>query len=121
LILINMKTLELHPAPVTCAQCGMVSHAGALDQASLTATSATLAALADPIRLGIVELLSRHDRMCVCDIMTAFAVGQPTISHHLRVLREAGIVDAARRGPWAYYGLKRDALKKVAQDLVRLL
>jgi ArsR family transcriptional regulator len=115
-----MKT-SLEPDTIPCTQCGLASHAGALDQTTLEATGALLAALADPIRLGIIELLSRHDRMCVCDVVTAFSVGQPTVSHHLRVLREAGLVDVIRRGPWAYYGLKRDALKHAAQELVRLL
>ncbi len=113
--------VSLEPDTAPCTQCGLTSHAGALDQAALEATGALMAALADPIRLGIIELLSRHDRMCVCDVVTAFSVGQPTVSHHLRVLREAGLVDVIRRGPWAYYGLKRDALKRAAQELVRLL
>ncbi|MDR7417612.1 MAG: metalloregulator ArsR/SmtB family transcription factor [Armatimonadota bacterium] len=116
-----MITSTVAQSHAVCAQCGLTSHAGALDQAALAASAATLAALADPIRLGIVELLSRHERMCVCDIVTAFDVGQPTVSHHLRVLREAGVVDVIRRGPWAYYGLRRDTLKRAAQDLVRLL
>ena len=114
-------SVSLEPDAPACAQCGLTSHAGVLDQTSLEVTGALLAALADPIRLGIIELLSRHDRMCVCDIVTAFSVGQPTVSHHLRVLREAGLVDVMRRGPWAYYGLKRDVLKRAAQELVRLL
>jgi len=70
---------------------------------------------------GHPELLSRHDRLCVCHINEAFPVEQSTISHHLRLLREAGLVDVARRGQWAYYGLRRDTLKRVAQDLVNLL
>ncbi|MDR7555613.1 MAG: metalloregulator ArsR/SmtB family transcription factor [Armatimonadota bacterium] len=103
-----------------CA-CGRRSHAGALDHDALEARAAVLTALGDPVRLGIVELLAGHDRLCVCDIVEAFPLGQPTISHHLRVLREAGLVDVERRGHWAFYGLRRDALKRVAQDLVRLL
>jgi ArsR family transcriptional regulator len=107
--------------PAVCTQCGATSHADALDHVALDASSAVLAALGDPVRLGIVELLSRHERMCVCDIVTAFEVAQPTVSHHLRVLREAGVVDVVRRGPWAYYGLTRPTLKHVTQELLRLL
>jgi ArsR family transcriptional regulator len=83
--------------------------------------SGLLEALGDPVRLGIVELLAKHDRMCVCDIVEAFPVEQPTVSHHLRLLREAGLVDVVRRGHWAYYGLKRDALKGLTRELVSLL
>lgn len=87
----------------------------------MRARGEVLAALADPIRLGIVELLSKHDRLCVCHLNEAFPVEQPTISHHLRLLREVELVDVVRRGQWAYYGLRRDVLKRAAQDLVNLL
>ncbi|MBK6940886.1 MAG: winged helix-turn-helix transcriptional regulator [Planctomycetes bacterium] len=64
-------------------------------------------ALADETRLEMVGLLAAHGReMCVCDIEAHFAVSQPTVSHHLRVLREAGIVSSERRGSWVYYVLK---------------
>ncbi len=104
-----------------CPQCGRASHADALDQDAVKESSDLLIALSDPVRLGIVQLLARHDRMCVCDIVEAFAVEQPTVSHHLRLLREAGLVDVERRGHWAFYGLKRDVLKRLARDLVELL
>lgn len=110
-----------HARGSCCLECGLESHAGTVDHEAAQATSALLGALADPVRLGIVELLSKHERMCVCDIVEAFDVGQPTVSHHLRVLREADLVDVVRRGQWAYYGLRREALKRAAQDLVRLL
>lgn len=103
------------------SRCGCVSPVKAIDHRAAKGQGELLAALADPIRLGIVELLSKHDRLCVCHINEAFSVEQPTISHHLRQLREAGLVDVERRGHWAYYGLRRDALKKIAQSLVELL
>jgi ArsR family transcriptional regulator, arsenate/arsenite/antimonite-responsive transcriptional repressor len=62
-------------------------------------------ALADPTRVAIVNRLSTADEVCVCDLNEAFDLSQPTISHHLRVLREAGLVEATRRGTWAYYRL----------------
>jgi len=117
-----MKTaLEPGSGTACCAQCGCTSHAEAIDHKAVESRGALLAALGDPIRLGIIELLSNHDRLCVCDIAEAFPVEQPTISHHLRVLREADLVDVVRQGHWAYYGLKRDVLKRVAQHLVYLL
>jgi DNA-binding transcriptional ArsR family regulator len=120
-MMINMETILAQPDGTCCTECGLTSHAQALDQPALETTGRLLEALADPVRLGIVELLSKHDRMCVCDIGTAFEVEQPTISHHLKILRVAGLVDVVRRGQWAYYGLQRDVLKRAVWSLVRLL
>ncbi len=117
-----MMALRDRPAgKVCCPECGCRSHADLLDRAAVDAGAALLAALGDPVRLGVVELLARHDRMCVCDIAAAFPVGQPTISHHLRLLREAGLVDVVRRGHWAFYGLRRETLKPVARQILNLL
>jgi ArsR family transcriptional regulator len=79
------------------------------------------AAVGDPVRLTILRLLARHEALCVCEIQGAFDLGQPTISHHLKVLRDAGLVDVERRGTWAYYALRRGAIKRLAQDLLELL
>ena len=81
-----------------------------------------LSALADPTRLRIVELLSGAcDSICVCDITTQFDLGQPTISHHLKVLREANLVSWEKRGLWVYYSLNRDVFEEVAGYLSGLL
>ena len=59
-------------------------------------------ALGDPIRLQLVDVLRKHaGKVCVCELVPLFDVGQPTLSHHLKKLREAGIVDSERRGLWA--------------------
>ncbi len=72
-------------------------------------------ALGDPIRLQVVDVLRRHaGQVCVCELVPLFDVGQSTLSHHLKKLREAGIVDAERRGLWAYYYVRPDALKELA-------
>lgn len=61
-------------------------------------------ALGDPIRLQLVDVLRRHaGKVCVCELVPLFDVAQPTLSHHLKKLRDAGIVDSERRGLWAYY------------------
>ena len=71
-------------------------------------------ALGDPIRLQLVDVLRRHaGKVCVCELTPLFDVGQPTVSHHLKVLRDAGIVDSERRGLWAYYYVVPDALKEL--------
>jgi ArsR family transcriptional regulator len=71
---------------------------------SLGAVAPLVKALADETRLAIVELLlGADDELCACDIEDAFDVSQSTISHHMRVLRESGLIDAERRGQWVYY------------------
>ena len=74
------------------------------------AVAVLLKALADPVRLRLMSLIASADEACVCDLTVPFAVSQPTISHHLRVLREAGLVDAERRATWVYYRARREAL-----------
>jgi ArsR family transcriptional regulator len=79
-----------------------------------------LAALADPVRLSIVRQLSLCDEVCVCDFDAGAAVRQPTISHHLRVLREAGIIRGDRRGTWVFYRIEPAALERL-RSIVRSL
>src|SRR5437764_2262310 len=67
-------------------------------------------ALADPTRVAIVNRLSGADELCVCDLTATFDLSQPTISHHLKILREAGLVESSRRGTWAYYRLVPDTV-----------
>ena len=73
-------------------------------------------ALADPVRLRLVSLIGAHQggEACVCALTEAFDLTQPTISHHLKVLREAGIIDCERRGTWVYYWLIPSALERMA-------
>jgi ArsR family transcriptional regulator len=67
-------------------------------------------ALSDPIRLRLLSLIASTAEVCVCDLTDAFEVTGATISHHLRVLREAGMVEVERRGTWAYYRVRQEAL-----------
>jgi len=77
--------------------------------------AAVAKALGDPIRLQLVDVLRRHaGKVCVCELVPLFDVSQPTLSHHLRKLREAGIVDSERVGLWAYYYVTPDAMKELA-------
>ena len=73
-------------------------------------------ALANPVRLRLVSLIGAHQggEVCVCDLTTAFDLTQPTISHHLKVLRQAGIIDSERRGTWVYYRIVPAALERMA-------
>lgn len=79
------------------------------------------AALGDEVRLTMLRLLAREPALCVCEIQRAFPLRQPTISHHLRVLREAGLVRCQKRGLWAYYSLERGAVRRLAEALQELL
>ena len=77
--------------------------------------AAVAKALGDPVRLQLVDVLRKHaGKVCVCELVPLFALSQPTVSHHLKVLREAGIVGSERQGLWAYYFVIPDALKDLA-------
>src|SRR4029453_12083231 len=79
-----------------------------------------LQALADPLRLRIVRQLAELGPVCACDIAAGYEVSQPTISHHLKVLREAGWINGERRGTWIWYSLRPDAVvrfKQIADEL----
>ena len=89
-----MKTL-----PVLC--CGPATEP--LDPDASETLAARFRALSDPTRVAIVNRLASAEECCVCDLNAAFELSQPTISHHLKVLREAGLVTVSRRGVWAYY------------------
>jgi ArsR family transcriptional regulator, arsenate/arsenite/antimonite-responsive transcriptional repressor len=72
-------------------------------------------ALGDPVRVQLVDVLRKHaGRVCVCELVPLFELSQPTVSHHLKVLREAGIVGSERQGLWAYYFVIPDALEELS-------
>jgi ArsR family transcriptional regulator len=80
--------------------------------------AALLKAIADSYRLTMLATLAASDReVCVCDFTDALPLNQPTVSHHLRVLRDAGLVICERRGTWVYYQLATDATQRVAEAL----
>src|SRR4051794_3154123 len=72
-------------------------------------------ALGDPVRIQLVDVLRKHaGRVCVCELVPLFDLSQPTVSHHLKVLRDAGLVDSERRGLWAYYYVLPNALEELS-------
>lgn len=75
-------------------------------------------ALGDPVRLRLLSMIASVAEACVCDLTGDFEVSAPTISHHLRVLREAGLVDCERRGTWVHYWIRPDAVRALS-DLLR--
>jgi ArsR family transcriptional regulator len=80
--------------------------------------AAVAKALGDPVRLQLVDVLRRHaGKVCVCELVPLFDLTQPTVSHHLRVLRDAGLVESEREGLWAYYYVVPGALEELARWL----
>ena len=102
-----MKSLPVLQ-PLCCGPDTAVMAAGAAAELALT-----FKALADPTRVSIVNRLASADECCVCDLTDAFDLSQPTVSHHLRILRDAGLVEAERRGTWAYYRLVPEAIERL--------
>jgi ArsR family transcriptional regulator len=85
---------------------------GHLDAGRAAAVAELAKLLSDPIRVQVVGLLRAHeDEVCQCELQPLFDVSQPTLSHHLRKLEEAGVVSVERRGRWAYYSITPDALE----------
>src|SRR5436853_5436907 len=115
----EQMSVELELAPKTkraageCCSEPLVHPAVSGEQAERTAVIAK--ALGDPIRLQLVDVLRKHaGEVCVCELVPLFDLSQPTVSHHLKVLREAGIVASERRGLWAYYYVVPGALDELA-------
>ncbi len=105
------KLLPLLDPAGTAACCPPLS-AEPLSQAQAEQVAPLLKALAEPVRLRLMSLIASHPggEACVCDLNDAFDLSQPTISHHLKVLREAGLLDRDKRGVWVYYRARTEAL-----------
>ncbi len=102
-----MKLLPLVGAP--CCAPG----APPLPEDQRALLAARFKALADPTRVAIVNRLAGADEVCVCAFVDDLGLAQPTVSHHLRILREAGLVEARRRGTWAFYRLVPEAVEEL--------
>ena len=87
-----------------------------LDDDEAEATAALFRALGDPARVRILNMLATAERaVCVCDFVEPLGVSQPTVSHHLKKLADAGLLDREQRGKWAYYTLTPDAADTLAR------
>lgn len=105
---------------VNDAHCSNAELASDLDHSHAAALASRLKALADPTRLGLLDLLMEQPgALCVCDITRQFDLRQPTISHHLGVLREAGLIRGEKRGVWSYYWATDEGKRSLS--LVRTL
>ncbi|MGW5402517.1 ArsR/SmtB family transcription factor [Streptomyces sp. NPDC003952] len=92
-----------------------------LDEEAATGLAKVFKALGDPVRLRLLSMIASKDggEICVCDLTPAFDLSQPTISHHLKLLKQAGLIDSERRGTWVYYRLLPETTDKLAAVLTR--
>ena len=98
--------------PIAC--CAPLA-APVLNDEEAAATADLFKALADPARVRAINLLATSDEpVCVCNLTEPLGLSQPTVSHHMKKLLDAGLVEREQRGKWAYFSLKRDAVDKLA-------
>ena len=107
----SLMVLEVLDPAETAACCSPLS-VQALSMQEAEQVAPLLKALADPVRLRLMSLVASHPggEVCACDLGGQFDLSQPTISHHLKVLHDAGLVDRDKRGVWVYYRARTDAL-----------
>jgi ArsR family transcriptional regulator len=112
-----MQTLELAPKqkrPKGEVCCEPVVYPD-IERAQAERMAEVAKALGDPVRMQLVDVLRKHaGKVCVCELVPLFDLSQPTVSHHLKKLRDAGIVGSERRGLWAYYYVKTEAMKEIS-------
>src|SRR3954453_23101302 len=109
------KSLALRPVEAVACCSPLLVQPLSTDQAVRMVP--LLKALAEPVRLRLLSLVASHagGEACVCDLNDAFALSQPTISHHLKVLHDVGLLDRSKRGVWVYYSTKPEALADLAE------
>jgi len=110
-----MSKSSLQLAPVAAAACCSPLMREPISAVHAEQVVPLLKALADPVRLRLLSLVASHadGEACVCDLNDAFELSQPTISHHLKLLHDAGLLDRDKRGVWVYYAVNRAALDAV--------
>jgi ArsR family transcriptional regulator len=109
----TLTRFDLSTLPVISCCAPLATPSLTDDEAQATAT--LFRALSDPARVKIVNLLARSDEpVCVCEFVPAVELSQPTVSHHLKKLTEAGLLEREERGKWAFYSLSGEALERLA-------
>lgn len=116
------ETMVTETLPAAEAGCCAPALGPRLDTEAARALGDDFAIVGNPIRMQILDMLAQSDgQICVCDLEAALSVKQPTVSHHLKLLRDAGLIDCERRGLWAYYFLRRDAVAALRGRIVAQL
>ena len=109
----SVDVVQKRKRPVGEPCCDPIVHPD-IDETTAQRIAAMARALSDPIRVQLVDVLRRHaGKVCVCELTPLFEVSQPTVSHHLKVLREAGLIDVERHGLWSYYYVIPEATKEL--------
>ncbi|RZT80988.1 ArsR family transcriptional regulator [Micromonospora violae] len=108
-----MSKQELPVVDLVAVACCPPLAVRPMDAAQAAMVAPLFKALGDPIRLRLMSMIASVPEMCVCDLTPAFDLSGPTISHHLKVLREAGLVDSERRGTWVWYRVKPEAFRQL--------
>ncbi|WP_433524237.1 ArsR/SmtB family transcription factor [Nocardia pseudovaccinii] len=113
----SISELPLVGVAASCAVTPMVRQPLTADSA--VALAGVFKALADPVRLRLLSVVASHggQEVCVCELSDGFDISQPTVSHHLKVLREAGLLSSERRGSWVYYRVEPAALQQLSHLL----
>jgi ArsR family transcriptional regulator, arsenate/arsenite/antimonite-responsive transcriptional repressor len=111
-----VATISAAPGPATEVPCCPPMAQQRLDSGTATSLSVAFKALGDPVRLQLMSMIASAPggEICVCDLTPAFEVSGSTISHHLKALREAGLVDAERRASWVYYRPRSGLMRQLA-------
>jgi ArsR family transcriptional regulator, arsenate/arsenite/antimonite-responsive transcriptional repressor len=111
---VSISLTVLSPAETAACCAPLTASPLTMEQAEQVAP--LLKALADPVRLRLMSLIASREggEACICDLTDAFDLSQPTISHHMKVLHEAGLVDRDKRGVWVYYRIRPQALASLA-------
>jgi ArsR family transcriptional regulator len=110
---VELELAPKHKRPAGVACCDPVAYPD-VDRATAERMAAIAKALGDPIRMQLVDVLRKNaGKVCVCELVPLFDLSQPTVSHHLKVLRDAGIVGSERRGLWAFYYVNPEAMEEV--------
>ncbi len=103
--------------PVLQSDCCPPGPGAAVDRTACESYARRFKALADPARVGLLARLADGDEVCVCHLVEGSGLSQPTVSHHLAILRRAGFVTRQRRGTWAYYRLVPGAMQELAASI----
>jgi len=111
---VSKSLIELSPVETVACCAPLTKEPLSSEQAERIAP--LVKALADPVRLRLLSLVASHQdgEACVCDLNDAFDLSQPTISHHLKVLNDVGLLDRSKRGVWVYYSIRPSALADLA-------
>ena len=109
---LELAPKQKRPAGVACSEAVVFPD---VDAAAAARLATVAKALGDPVRIQLADVLRKHaGKVCVCELVPLFDLSQPTVSHHLKVLRDAGIVASERQGLWAYYYVLPEALEELS-------